>query len=82
MTDRLIVSTRKGLFTLDRASGAWDVSGVAFLGDSVLNALVDPRDGAVYASLSLGHFGAKLHRAEDGGATWTELGVPVYPDKP
>jgi hypothetical protein len=43
-------------------------------------ALVDPRDGAIFAALDHGHFGAKLHRSGDGGATWEELGVPAYPD--
>src|SRR5690606_3718744 len=27
----------------------------------------------------LGHFGAKLHRSTDAGATWTELEPPKYP---
>lgn len=47
-------------------------------------ALEDPRDGAVYAALNLGHFGVKLHRSEEGGvadagATWTGIAAPTYP---
>jgi hypothetical protein len=44
--------------------------------------LADPRDGAVYAALEHGHFGAKLHRSRDDGATWQEIATPAYPPKP
>ena len=44
--------------------------------------LTDPRDGAVYAALRLGHFGCKLHRSDDGGASWQELPAPAYPASP
>jgi photosystem II stability/assembly factor-like uncharacterized protein len=81
--DRLWVSTRKGLFRLDRsASGAWDIAHVAFLGDSVSLALPDRRDGAVYAGLGLGHFGVKLRRSRDAGLTWEELAAPAFPAQP
>ena len=39
-------------------------------------------DGALYASLDHGHFGAHLHRSDDGGATWPEIAAPEYPAKP
>lgn len=32
--------------------------------------------------LNLGHFAAKLHRSRDGGTTWEEKAVPVYPPQP
>src|SRR3546814_3490153 len=41
--------------------------------------LEDRRDGTLYAALNLGHFGVKLHRSEDFGATWTELPAPAFP---
>ena len=83
MAPSLLVSTRKGLFHLEReAPGRWPIGRVSFLGDNVSLALVDPRDGAWYAALDHGHFGVKLHRSEDRGATWTEVGVPVYPEAP
>jgi hypothetical protein len=41
--------------------------------------LSDPRDGMLYAALNLGHFGVKLHRSPDRGATWTEVAVPALP---
>jgi hypothetical protein len=75
----LWVATRKGLFRFDQATG-WQVSGPpAHLAAPVTFVLEDPRDGAVYAALSHGHFGCKLHRSDDQGATWTELPAPAYP---
>jgi photosystem II stability/assembly factor-like uncharacterized protein len=44
----------------------------------VTAALADARDGALYAVLKHGHFGAKLHRSEDGGKTWQELAAPAF----
>jgi hypothetical protein len=81
MSDTLLISTRKGLFTVARRSGEWAIAGVDFLGDNVTLALADARDGARYAALDHGHFGVKLHRAEkDGG--WEEIAAPAYPPKP
>ena len=83
MSDRLFVATHKGLFRFDRgASGAWSVAEPVFLGDPVTAVLADPRDGSVYAALNLGHFGVKLHRSSDGGASFEEVAVPRYPEKP
>jgi hypothetical protein len=81
MTDRIIVSTRKGLFTVERNGGSWGTANSEFLGDNVSIALVDPRDGTRYAALDHGHFGVKLHRARPGEA-WEECAAPVYPEKP
>ncbi|MEA2640705.1 MAG: hypothetical protein QOF51_2099 [Chloroflexota bacterium] len=80
MADRLLVGTKKGLFTIERAAeGRWSVASVGFLGEPVSMTLRDPRDGYTYCALNLGHFGTKLHRSADGGATWEEVAVPVYP---
>ncbi|GAB3732015.1 exo-alpha-sialidase [Luteimonas pelagia] len=78
MADTLLLSTRKGLFVLDRGAGPWRVASTHFLGDNVSMALADPRDGQWYAALDLGHFGTKLHRSADRGATWSECAVPAY----
>src|SRR5690606_30381453 len=79
-----LVSTRKGLFTLDVDGGAgrFSLTAPAFPGVQVINAVGDPRDGALYASLGHGHFGAHVHRSDDGGATWVEVAAPEYPPKP
>ena len=80
MSDRLLVSTRKGLFTLARTAAGWGVSGVSFLGENVTLARADPRDGGWYAALNLGHFGVKLKYSPDGGKTWEDRAAPAYPD--
>lgn len=80
MSDTLLVSTRKGLFTVARGARGWEVAGVDFLGDNVSIALVDRRDGRRYAALDHGHFGVKLHRSAGGG--WEEIAAPAYPPKP
>ncbi|QDT67094.1 WD40/YVTN/BNR-like repeat-containing protein [Calycomorphotria hydatis] len=80
MSDRLQVGTRKGLFTIDRGANGWEISKVDFWGEPVTMFLHDPRDGWTYASLTLGHFGVKLHRSADNGETWEECGVPVFPE--
>jgi BNR/Asp-box repeat protein len=84
MSDRLLVATRKGLFTLERNGSAlhpqWKIAQVSFLGDHIPMAMADPRDGALYAALEHGHFGTKLHRSNDGGATWQEIPAPTYPE--
>jgi photosystem II stability/assembly factor-like uncharacterized protein len=83
MSQRLFLATKKGLFTLERGSGrGWAITRTAFLGDNLWMTLPDPRDGSVYATIEHGHFGSKMHRSRDGGATWEECAVPVYPEKP
>lgn len=84
MTPRILVATRKGLFTLAQttAGGAWDIVGTDFLADNVSVALQDARDGSLYAALDHGHFGCKLHRQTKSGGDWQEIAVPVYPEKP
>lgn len=78
MAEELFVATRKGLFLVD-GTGRLPPRNIGFLGDPVSAFLQDPRDGTLYAALNLGHFGAKLHRSEDGGRSWTELAPPTFP---
>jgi photosystem II stability/assembly factor-like uncharacterized protein len=79
MSDRLLVSTRKGLLTLERKRDGWATTSTAFAGVPVTNALRDERDGAIFAALKHGHFGPKLHRSDDDGKTWRELASPAFP---
>lgn len=80
MADTLLVSTRKGLFAVRRDGGGWRLGAPHFLGDNLSLALADARDGAWYAALNLGHFGVKLKRSLDRGASWQELALPAYPE--
>ena len=83
MEQHLDISTRKGWFRYVRGGGgAWELARTGFIGAPVTLSMTDPRDGAVYAALNHGHFGVKLHRSGDGGATWEELTAPAYPPKP
>lgn len=82
MSDTILVSTRKGLFTVERGGKGWRVARTSFLGDNVNLSFPDRRDGTWYAALDHGHFGVKLQRSDDRGETWTEVAVPTYPPKP
>jgi len=70
----ILISTRKGLFEVQANGGAYHVTKGHFIGDNVSIAMADPR-GGWYAALDHGHFGVKLHRSDDRGATWRETGV-------
>ena len=82
MSERAYLSTRKGLFELDRKGTRWELGASHFLGEPVSFTLADGRDGALYAALNLGHFGVKLHRKDAGSEVWTEIAAPAYPPKP
>ncbi|WP_257387572.1 WD40/YVTN/BNR-like repeat-containing protein [Tahibacter caeni] len=79
MSERLLLSTRKGLFALHEDGGSWRIARHAFAGDNVTLALADARDGRWYAALNLGHFGVKLQCSDDEGASWHEIAAPTYP---
>lgn len=80
MSDVIYVSTRKGLFRIERRSAGWQIVGVDFLGDNVTLTMTDPRDATTYAALDHGHFGVKVHRSNGRG--WEEVAAPVYPQAP
>jgi hypothetical protein len=78
VSDRVLASTRKGLFVIERDGGGWRLAHHAFVGDNVTFCLADARTDTWYAALDLGHFGVKLHASRDDGRTWTELPAPAY----
>src|SRR5258707_10948527 len=80
MRDTLLVSTRKGLFTVGRKARQWEITAVEFLGDKAPPALSDRRDGRRYAALDQGSFGVKLPRSTAN--RWEEIAAPTYPPKP
>lgn len=85
MAPKILVATRKGLFTLaqnGQRNAPWIIERVDFLADNVSVVLADKRSGKLYAALDHGHFGAKIHRADGPGAEWTETPAPAYPEKP
>jgi hypothetical protein len=82
MSVRLQVATRKGLFTIERSVSGWSITRISFLGDNCTLVMHDPRSGELMAALNHGHFGVKMHRSADNGATWEEIAAPKYPEKP
>jgi hypothetical protein len=66
------------LFEYDMDSESPSVTSTHFLGSPVSAVMIDRRDGAWYAGLDHGHFGVKLHRSDDCGATWTEIAYPAH----
>jgi len=73
MSERLWVGSRKGLFELRGGK----IAKHHFAGQPASAFLCDGED--LYCALNLGHFGAKLWRSRDGGASWQEIACPAYP---
>jgi len=80
---RFLVGTRKGLFRVEKQShGQWAIVESWFLGEPVPMVLAQKQGEDILACLDLGHFGNKMRRTRDGGATWKEETVPSYPEQP
>lgn len=82
MQNKVMISTRKGLFEAQKKGRSWAISECHFAGDNVTLTMRDPRDGTDYAALNHGHFGIKLHRRDKGKKKWVEITTPKYPEKP
>lgn len=79
---QLQVATRKGLFVVQRTRAGWRLGQPHFPGEPVTQVLADPHGGDWYAALRLGHFGVKLKRSGNGGASWEDVAAPAFPPKP
>jgi photosystem II stability/assembly factor-like uncharacterized protein len=76
---RLLIATRKGLWTLtgDAARRTWKLAGPQFLGHIVHHAVADPRDRrTILVAARTGHLGPTIFRSGDGGRSWTEAKSP------
>ena len=80
MHKKLLVGTRKGLLIMSRNGGDWQVESAHFEAIPVVYAFRDPRTDIIWVSLDHGHWGGKLHRSRDGGASWEEVAAPKYPE--
>nr|WP_231866695.1 exo-alpha-sialidase [Pseudomonas resinovorans] len=67
------------MLRFEPSGGGWHLARQDFLGEPVSMLLADPRDGHLYAALHLGHFGPKLWRSADAGASWEEIPAPAFP---
>lgn len=76
--ERLLVATRKGLFTVERAPAGFEVSDVAFEGAEASMVTCDARNGDVYAALRRGAERV-LARSRDGGRTYALVAMPEFP---
>lgn len=76
---KLLIGTNKGLHILERSGKTWEFTGEAHRAIPVSYAAVDPRHGTFWACLDHGHWGVKLHRSRDEGATWEEVPAPRFP---
>jgi photosystem II stability/assembly factor-like uncharacterized protein len=77
----ILAGTRKGLFLLrsDEDRRTWKVEGPLLTGWEIYHAMLDPRDGALYACTQSFPYGATVHRSNDLGKTWEraeEIGLP------
>lgn len=68
------IGTRKGLFAV--RDGV--IEGPTFPGVPVT--LVLASGSTVWAAVEHGHYGPKIHRSDDGGRTFAEVGTPAFPE--
>jgi photosystem II stability/assembly factor-like uncharacterized protein len=73
MSERLWVGSRKGLFELRKGK----IAKHHFAGQPV--SAFHAEHSNLLCALNLGHFGAKLWRSRDDGASWQEIACPAYP---
>lgn len=79
MSRQLLVGTRKGTFVVERQGRAWRPRLAGHPGQGVSYVAADPHSGVWWAALGHGHWGAKLSRSDDGGATWRDATQVRYP---
>ncbi len=79
MSSQIILGTRKGTLILDRKAGSWKPRPIAHAGMSISYAARDARDGTIWAAMDHAHWGPKLSRSKDDGATWENLSQLAYP---
>ena len=80
MSNRILVGTRKGTFIIEKAGGRWKARLGGHLGQGVNFVARDPNTKTLWAALGHGHWGAKLSRSDDDGATWRDASQIKYPE--
>jgi photosystem II stability/assembly factor-like uncharacterized protein len=79
VANQLILGTKKGTLILDAQGGDWVPRPIAHAGMSISYAAKDRRDGTLWAAMDHAHWGPKLSRSKDDGATWQHLSQLAYP---
>jgi photosystem II stability/assembly factor-like uncharacterized protein len=80
MSNRIWIGTRKGTFVADKAQGRWKPRLAGHAGMGVNFVARDPHTRTLWAALGHGHWGAKLSRSTDDGATWADASQIKYPE--
>jgi photosystem II stability/assembly factor-like uncharacterized protein len=80
MSQRILVGTRKGTFFASKSKGRWGLTLAGHAGSGVNYVSRDPRTGTLWALLGHGHWGAKVSRSKDDGATWADAPQIKYPE--
>jgi hypothetical protein len=79
MSNRILVGTRKGTFFVEKVAGRWTPRLAGHAGAGVNFVARDPSTGTLWAALGHGHWGAKLSRSTDDGASWQDAPQIKYP---
>lgn len=79
MSKRILVGTRKGSFLASKDAGRWRPHLAGHAGAGVNFVARDPNTGTLWAALGHGHWGAKLSRSDDDGASWRDASQIRYP---
>src|SRR5262245_20826901 len=80
-SNRILVGTRKGSFIIEKAAGGrWKPRLAGHAGTGVNFLARDPSSRTLWATLGHGHWGAKLSRSTDDGATWQDATQIKYPE--
>ncbi len=77
---RILVGSRKGTFFVEKEHGRWRPRLVGHAGAGVNFVAKDPHSDTYWAACGHGHWGAKLSRSTDGGATWQDATQIKYPE--
>ncbi len=80
LTQQIWIGTRKGTFVAERTAGKWSLQLAGHPGVGVNYVARDPYTGTLWAALGHGHWGAKLSKSTDGGATWADASQVKYPE--
>lgn len=84
MATILLVGTKRGLFVFesDDTRSEWRARGPFLIGREIYHALIDERDGTLWAATDHAVWGAHVHRSTDRGENWDTLeNAPHYPDE-
>jgi hypothetical protein len=76
---RLLVGTRKGVFTFTKKKKGWKLAHHGQVGEPIPYVFHDARTDSTWCSIDHGHWGQKLARSRDGGLTYEAVAEPKYP---